>query len=83
MQQHACVYVAVCVCKPERASEVHEAMQKQRPPPDVIAVSASISACAQGMRPERALELFEAMRKHQLTPNVITYSASISACVKT
>eukprot|EP00927_Polykrikos_kofoidii_P077224 TRINITY_DN74190_c0_g1_i1.p1 TRINITY_DN74190_c0_g1~~TRINITY_DN74190_c0_g1_i1.p1 ORF type:complete len:495 (+),score=69.01 TRINITY_DN74190_c0_g1_i1:259-1743(+) len=50
------------------------------PPPDVMALSTTISACGRGRQSKLALQILGSMRQAGFIPDVIAYSAAISAC---
>ena len=65
-----------------RALELLEEITEVEQKPDVISLSASISAFGKGVEWKRSLELLEEMRERGLKPDVISLSAVISACEK-
>ena len=50
--------------------------------PNVISLSAAISACEKGQQWQQALGLLALVQQTCILPGVISYSAVISACVK-
>ena len=47
--------------------------------PDVVSLSAAISACEKSTRWEEALRLLQEMLRNLLTPDVVSHRAAISA----
>ena len=64
----------------EKALALLEEMPSKWLTPDVISLSAAISACGEGKQWEKALALLEEMPSKWLTPDLISLNSSISAC---